>query len=302
MATPTVLLVYKRSAYLRLRLGGGPLGWLRKREFKSYVQILKNSHWNHYRSLAIVKEALKNRGLEVVSVLREEMSRVENTDGRFGLVVVVGGDGTFLEAAHWTGRVPILGVNSDPSRSVARFSACRALGFTQLLEAWATGKVKPVRVPRMSVAVNGKTLQWPVLNEVLVAAKSPAGTSRYLLKVGKTSEEQISSGVWVSTAAGSTAAILSAGGKPIPYQKEAFQYLVREPFEKKFGRRRLLKGVLAKGKTFEVVSHMKEGVVFLDGCSLCMPLGIGDKVRISLSAPPLSIIGMKPFHAEPTRG
>jgi NAD+ kinase len=279
---------------LRLRLGGGPQGWLRQREFKSYVKLLKTSHWNHYRTLSVVKAALKERGLQVVEVLREEMARVGNTDGRYGLVVVVGGDGTFLEAAHWTGRVPILGVNSDPGRSVARFSACRASGFTKMLDAWALGTLKPTKVPRMSVSVGGEILKWPVLNEVLVSAKSPAGTSRYSIKVGKRSEEQISSGVWIATAAGSTAAILSAGGKPLPPQKEVFQYLVREPFEKKFGRRRLVKGVLKKGQSIEVISHMREGVVFLDGSSLCVPLTIGEKMRVSLSAQPLSVIGFRP--------
>jgi len=302
MATPTVLLVYKRSAYLRLRLGGGPLGWLRKREFKSYVQVLKKSHWSHYGALATVRSVLKDRGLEVVNVVRDELARGEKTDGRFGLVVVVGGDGTFLEAAHWTGRVPVLAVNSDPGRSVARFSACRGEGFAEVLDTWATGKLKPVRVSRLALSLNGKSLPWPVLNEVLVAAKSPAGTSRYVIKIGSKHEEQISSGVWVSSAAGSTAAILSAGGEPIPFQKEAFQYLVREPFEKKFGRRHLVRGVLPKGRTLEFVSHMRDGMLFLDGCSLTVPFGIGDKLRVSLTAPPLSIIGMRNYQPDKGKG
>ena len=293
MPSPSVLLVYKRSAYLRLRLGGGPQGWLRQREFKHYVKILKTSHWNHYKALSIVKAALKGRGLEVVEVLREEISRVGKADGRYGLIVVVGGDGTFLEAAHWSARVPILAVNSDPGRSVARFSACRAPGFSKMLEDWALGKNKPVKVPRLALSLNGEQLKWPVLNEVLVAAKSPAGTSRYMLKVGKKKEEQISSGVWISTAAGSTAAILSAGGKSISPEKTVFQYLVREPYEKKFGRRHLVKGVLSKGESIELVSHMREGSVFIDGSSLCVPFTLGDKLRVTLSAPPLPVIGFR---------
>ena len=78
-------------AYLRLRLGGGPQDWMGQRGFKDYVQVLKTSHWNHYGALATVRNVLKDRGLDVVKVLREEMAHVENTDGQFGLVVVVGG-------------------------------------------------------------------------------------------------------------------------------------------------------------------------------------------------------------------
>lgn len=295
MATPRVLLVYKRSAYLRLRLGGAPQGWMGQREFKDYVQVLKTSHWNHYGALATVRNDLRERGLEVVKVLREELTRVEKADGQYGLVVAVGGDGTFMDAAHWTGRVPILGVNSDPSRSVGRFSSCLADDFAGVLDQWAAGRLKPVRVPRLSVSVNGNALPWPVLNEALFAAKSPAATSRYLLKAGKRTEEQISSGVWVATAAGSSAAILSAGGRLLPFQKETAQYLVREPFEKKFGKRRLVRGMIPKGKSLEFVSHMRDGMLFLDGCSLTAPVGMGDKVKLSLSAPPLSVIGMKPY-------
>jgi len=296
MPSPSVLLVYKRSAYLRLRLGGGPQGWLRQPHFKDYVKVLKTSHWNHYKSLAVVKAALKTRGLQVVEVLRDELERVGKADGRYGLVVVVGGDGTFLDAARWTAKVPILGVNSDPGRSVARFSACNASGFTRMLDAWALGKQRPVKVPRLTLTLNGEQVKWPVLNEVLVAAKSPAGTSRYVLKVGKRQEEQISSGVWIATSAGSTAAILSAGGKAFAPEKTHFQYVVREPYEKKFGRRRLLKGVLAKGQSLDVDSHMREGMLFLDGCVHCIPFTIGDRLRVTLSAPTLPIIGLRPNH------
>jgi NAD+ kinase len=266
---------------------------MRQREFKPYVKILKTSHWNHYKALSVVKAALKDRGLQVVEVLREEIERAGKADGRYGLIVVVGGDGTFLEAAHWTARVPIIAVNSDPGRSVARFSACRAPGFTKMLDDWALGKIKPVKVPRLTLTLNGEQLKWPALNEVLVAAKSPAGTSRYVLKVGPKQEEQISSGVWISTAAGSTAAIFSAGGKAMSPEKTTFQYWVREPYEKKFGKRHLVRGVLSKGESIELVSHMREGCVFVDGSSICVPFILGDKLRVALSAPPLPVIGLR---------
>ena len=293
MPSPRVLLVYKRSAYLRYRLGGGPLGWLRQRLFKPYVQVLKTSHWSHYQTLARVKEILKARGLEVVDALRQDLARAGFADGRFGLVVAVGGDGTLLDASHWTRQVPVLSVNSDPKRSVARFSACDIHQFPALLDNYALGNIKPVKLHRLTLTLNGKALKWPILNDVLIAAKCPAGTSRYRIKVGGREEEQLSSGIWVSTAAGSTAAILSAGGKALNPASAQFQYLVREPFEKKFGKRKLVNGVLKKGQSLEVISFMREGMMYLDGTSISQPFSIGDRLKVTLTAPPLPVIGLR---------
>ncbi len=293
MPTARVLLVYKRSAYLRYRLGSGPTAWMRRRDFKPYVQILKKSHWAHYGALARVKDALRSRGLEVVEALRQDLAREGFADGRFGLVVVMGGDGTFLDASHWTRRVPVLGVHSDPERSVARFSGCRVEKFGALLDAYGMGRVKPSRLPRLSVKLNGKSMKWPVLNDILVSSKNPAATSRYTIGVGGRHEEQMSSGVWISTAAGSTAANLSAGGKTFHPEKPVFQYVVREPYEKKFGPRRMLRGVLRKGRTLEIVSYMREGMIYVDGPALCAPFVLGDTLRVTLSGPPLSVIGLK---------
>ena len=44
-----------------------------------------------------------------------------------------------------------------------------------------------------------------VINDVLIAHKNPAATSRYLLELNKTKEEQRSSGIWIATPMGSTA-------------------------------------------------------------------------------------------------
>jgi hypothetical protein len=47
---------------------------------------------------------------------------------------------------------------------------------------------------------------------------------------------------------------------------------------------------------------MRDGMLFLDGCSLTVPFGIGDKLRVSLTAPPLSIIGMRNYSADKGKG
>ena len=53
----------------------------------------------------------------------------------------------------------------------------------------------------------------PILNDILFANLYPAAVTRYKIKYNGRQEVHKSSGVWISTATGSTAAISAAGGK-----------------------------------------------------------------------------------------
>lgn len=290
MAKSKVLLVYKESAY-RQYLSSGQL--LQKLKNGNYWRVIWGSHQRHHRTLEGVREILRRQGLEVVLALRGRVGRQGRLDGRFGLVVSVGGDGTLLDCSHHAGTTPVLGVNSDPQRSVARFSGCNLETFPHVLQNYLEGRLKPAPVHRLEFSINGKKSPWLVLNDLLVSTLSPAGTSRYVLKAGPRMEEQMSSGVWISTAAGSTAAIYSAGGRVLPAKARKFQFVVREAYQKKFGPRRLLKGTLGPLQSLEVASYMKEGRVFIDGANLEIPFRLGDRLRVRLSNQPLRVIGLK---------
>ena len=84
----------------------------------------------------------------------------------------------------------------------------------------------PTPVTRLAIDLEGRRLQ-PALNDVLVAHVQPAATSRYRLTLGRRSEEHRSSGLWVATAAGSTAGIRSAGGRPMPLTSRRIQFRAR---------------------------------------------------------------------------
>ncbi|SRR5579871_3497034 len=290
MLKPKVLLVYKESAYRQYLSSKQLLKSLKK---GSYWKVIWGSHQRHHRTLEGVREALRRQGLNVTLALRNRVDSLGKLDGRYGLVVSVGGDGTLLGSSHHLKKTPVLGVNSDPLRSVARFSGSNLESFPEILRGYLEGKLKPVPVPRLEFFLNGKKSGWLVLNDLLVSTSSPAGTSRYVLKMGSRMEEQMSSGIWISTAAGSTAAIYSAGGSPLPARSRKFQFVVREAYQKKFGPRRLLKGVLGGGRSLEVVSYMKEGRVFIDGANLEIPFRLGDRLKVCLSNQPLRVIGLK---------
>ena len=290
MPKPKVLVVFKKSAYSLYR-SSGRLSKVPKQS--SYRSILKGSHESHQQTLKGVKEILKTEGLDVTLVFRKQIQRLTQLENRFDFLVSVGGDGTLLDSSHFVRRIPILGVNSDPQRSVGRFTGCHLGTFRETLKAYLGGRLKPVLLSRLEFSLNGKPSPWLVLNDLLVAASSPAVTSRYVLKLGPRSEEQVSSGVWISTAAGSTAAMLSAGGKGLSVLSLNYQYLVREIFQKKFGVRKLVGRVLKPGQNLELVSYMKEGRVFVDGANLVAPFRLGDRLKVGLARQPLKVIGLK---------
>lgn len=290
MPQSKVLVVYKESAYTQY-LSSRQL--MRKLRNDAYWHVVLGSHRRHHLSLQGVLAVLKKEGLETALVLRNRIHHLQDVDRKYRMVVSVGGDGTLLYASHFVRQIPVLGVNSDPERSVARFSSCDGKDFPRVLRAYLSGRLQPTPVPRMEFRINGRKNHWLVLNDLLITTASPAGTSRYILKVGARVEEQMSSGIWISTAAGSTAATLSAGGRRLPAAIRKFQYVVREAYQKKFGRRKLLKGVLGPETPFKVVSYMKEGKIFIDGANLSIPFPMGDLLEIRMSSQPLSIIGLR---------
>ena len=107
-------------------------------------------------------------------------------------------------------------------------------------------------------------------------------------------KRQKSSGIWVSTAAGSTAGIRAAGGLVLPLHSRKRQYLVREPYAGYGQRYRLLKGLVAPDIPIEVTSRMHRGRVFIDGPHLRYALGLGDKLSITLAPTPLNLYGIDP--------
>jgi len=261
-----------------------------------YIDLLKKKHpttklWRainamHQETLEGVKRTLELLGIETDVVFRGHLKKV----GGYDLVVTVGGDGTFLDISHSLGSQVLLGVNSAPIDSTGALCRARIDNFLSVLVDLISGKRKPLWIPRLQVKLNGKPLPTPVLNEVLFANQSSAGTSRYLLICGKRREEQKSSGIWVAAPTGSTAAIRSAGGKPMPLNRAAMQFVVRELFPEPKRKSRIRHGILNQGKTLVLYSKMRQGSLFVDGNKIAIPLNFGDKVEISPDGKPLHAV------------
>lgn len=288
---PRVLVVYKKSTYQRY------VGRAQERleELIAHSDIsvegLLREHEIHQETLKRAKQALRELGARAVLRYRPEPLPEEGT---WDLIVTLGGDGTLLWASHLAdSSTPMLAINSAPDTSVGYFCAGDGHDVDQVLAAALDGKLKSSKLARMRVELGDRLISTRVLNDALYCHESPAATSRYILEHEGQQERQMSSGVWVGPAAGSTAAIRSAGGKVLPIGSQKLQFVVREPYRGVDNKYELIKGSVSPGGDLKITSRMTKGRLFLDGTQKVHDVGIGDRIRVTLSDEPLTLLGLK---------
>lgn len=263
----------------------------------------------HKNTINLCKSILQRKPLEWISVQRNHLSKpIHDVD----LVITVGGDGTLLRASHFLdSSIPILGVNSDPTcsdeveeltddfdarRSTGYLCAATARNFEQILDATLAGSIHHSELSRISVKLNGFQLPTYALNDILVAHPCPASVSRFSLRkrssTGETSHliNSRSSGLRVSTATGSTAAMLSAGGFMMPISSRELQYMIREPISPTDADKPLLHGLVKQEQDILIVWYNQEGAAYIDGSHVMYSIQHGDTLEISSDAPTLKVI------------
>lgn len=208
-------------------------------------------------------------------------------DGRYSLVVAVGGDGTLLAASHGVEKTPVVGVNSRPGFSVGYFCTADRANFRRVLDSILDGKEQPRELMRMDVKVNGVRMRPPALNDILFACINPAASTSYLLRCDNVEESQKSAGIWLATPAGSTAGIHAAGGRRMNLSELTMQYLVREPYSRPRQRLQLKRGYFLDG--FSVTNLTPEAALYVDGSRIVHRLVYGDVIEPAVSEHPLRI-------------
>ncbi len=287
---PRVLVVYKKDAYQQ---------FLQEQQDPHLTRLLR---WRHpdvldmQRAHAVHEEAI-NTVVHALRQLRVDCDVAYRADlrvtKRYDLVVSIGGDGTFLQAARSVNRTPILGVNSDPQRSEAVFCAATQKNFDRLCRRAFAGTLPVLRLYRLALWLNGKPLPYRAVNDVLIAHDDPATMTRYRLAIGGRRETHKSSGLWVSTAAGSSSAALAAGGVRLPWGSRKFQYRPRELYWGRLSRYRLTGRVLRPPAAVQITWLMRRGCAFIDGPHVKVPLQFADQLTLRLSlADPLRVLGL----------
>lgn len=279
-----VLIVYKKSSYETHVLDEKDPNYLRLlREGNVATRKSKFIHREHRRSFETVRQAFRELKISCRVRLRYNLQPLKAYD----LVVTIGGDGTFLETAHFLGEGILMGVNSAPTESVGFFCRTNRWNFREKVLALLSGKGRLQRLTRLKVELPDRQGVAYVLNDLLFASRNPAGTTRYLLAVGKRREEQKSSGVWVAPGPGSTAAIHSAGGRVLPLDSGRFQYVVREPYLSRGRRCRLPRGILGPHDALRFTSIMDDISVYIDGPHRRFPIRRGAVVTIRQANRPI---------------
>jgi len=284
--------VAKKSTYqLRVREGEDPhLRRLLAAGAPRAAEI-RASHRAHQETLDALGAWLDARGVSWECRFREELGGAEDVPEGTRLVVAVGGDGTVLHASHCVGEAPpILGVNSDPIRSVGWLCGALPTDMTRVLEAVFDGNMRPTALSRLRAWIDDQELPAPALNDLLVASPTPASTSNYRLSVPQGTEVQRSSGVWVATAAGSTGALRAAGGHSQPLRSRRFQFRVREPARRpNAAPLRLVGDFVRPDEELELEWMGWEARVWIDGSNLAPPLRMGERLRVRGDGPRLHL-------------
>ncbi len=285
-----VLVVYKKSRYriYVLERKNRRMSELLRRDDPS-VDAMRGTHETHERTLARVLKVLRDCGAEVTARYRAHLAR-----DSYDLVVTVGGDGTLLEAARAITDTPVLAVNSAPSSSVGFFCGASPDDLEDRLGRALQGRLPTVRLARAQAIVDGVPTGPPILNDVLFCHPNPAVTSRYILHVGRRHERQKSSGMWIGTPAGSSAAQRSAGGRLLPIASRQIQWIVREPYSPlgstPLG---LVRGTVGPRGAVRIVNQMREAKLYLDGSHRYIELEMGQVVEMRLHRSPLRLIGFR---------
>jgi NAD+ kinase len=290
VTAPRVVVVVKRTLYSRhVEEEDDPEVRRLIRRRDPSVARWSTAHREHIATLSEVRSVLERLGARVW-ILHGPRVVFDASDA--ALVVTIGGDGTLLAASHHVGKTPILGVNSSPHSSVGFFCASHRADVGTVLPRALRGEVPSVRLARMQVGVNGRIVSRRVLNEVLFCHATPAAASRYILQYDRRREEHVSSGFWIGTAAGSTGAVHSAGGKVLPLGSKRLQVVVREPFAGARGRYRMTRVAVLPGHELSAINKMRDAALFLDGPFRRVAVRLGDKVSFRVSDDPIRVLGL----------
>ena len=209
------------------------------------------------------------------------------TFGESDVAVILGQDGLVVNAAKYLNGQPVIALNPDPARIDG---VLLPFFYPMVPEAiklvFALDGRKYWREVSMAQAVLNDGQSLLAVNDLFIGQKTHT-SARYRIRYGESEEDQSSSGIIVSTGAGSTgwnrSVVTGAAGivqavsanDHVRVLREKYRfdwearYLVfnvREPFPTRTTGAEIIRGVIDADKPFEIISHMPQnGVIFSDG-------------------------------------
>jgi len=196
------------------------------------------------------------------------------------IVVTLGQDGLVANTAKYIGKQPLIAVNPDPQRLDGIVLPFLPSEAGQALEKVMEGRCR-IRGATLAEASLKDGQRLLAFNDLFVGAQTHV-SARYRIRWAMREEPQSSSGVLVSTGAGSTGWISSVfnmasgvaaltGGKAVrplrlDWEDRRLLFVVREPFVSRHSKADIIAGVIEQQQALELESLMPSGgFIFSDG-------------------------------------
>lgn len=223
------------------------------------------------------------------------------------LIIVLGQDGLLANTAKYVNGLPLIGINPDSERYDGILLKHTPDQLDNLVKTVLKKSFDTKKVTMAKAELNdGQTLL--AFNDFYIGVNSHV-SSRYSIAYDGKKERQSSSGVIVSTGAGSTGWLSSVFNMAnninqfqnktskcyrakLDWDDDKLIFVVREPFLSKMSKINIGYGVITKTKTLKIESNMPtKGVIFSDGIeSDFLNFNSGSSVKISISDTKANII------------
>ncbi|HMV45016.1 MAG TPA: NAD+ kinase [Leptospiraceae bacterium] len=197
------------------------------------------------------------------------------------IVMTLGQDGLVVNTAKYLNGQPIVAVNPDPERFDGILLPFQISTLPKAMHSLLKGSPRIRNITMGKVQLNdGQSLF--AFNDFFVGARSHI-SARYTIKFRGREERHSSSGVIVSTPAGSTGWLSSVfnmakgianfrgdnsdlSPSRLEWDERRMIFVVREPFKSKWSGSDLVAGEISEQNNIILESHMPEsGVIFSDG-------------------------------------
>ncbi|MBX6316609.1 MAG: sugar kinase, partial [Isosphaeraceae bacterium] len=201
------------------------------------------------------------------------------------VVVTLGPDGVVVNTAKYLDGQPLVALNPDPARIDGVLLPFHVPAANEAIRIALSGRRVWRGITMAQATLNdGQTLL--AVNDLFLGQKTHV-SARYTIRYGHQEERQSSSGIIISTGAGSTGwhrSVLTGASKIMEafadsegvraardqyrfdWESDYLVFSVREPFISKTSGAEIVYGRIEADAPLEVVSHMPQnGVIFSDG-------------------------------------
>lgn len=247
-------------------------------EAEAEYQNYEAENANFYNSLSEVEKKLSSI-LKVKILFQDYLPSF--TFGPQDMIIVLGQDGLVANTAKYVDGLPIIGINPDPSRYDGILLKYNTENFLEAVKNLQNNNHKARYISMAEAKLNdGQHLL--AFNDFFIGINSHASAQYSITFKGKT-EYQSSSGVIVSTGAGSTgwlssfynmtkgfmnAFVPNVQLKSFEFSQDAnyLMFVVREPFVSRTSQANIVVGKLESNEILKIESNMPQnGVIFSDG-------------------------------------